>query len=98
MTATTIEQDVAERARRAALMADARGALAQGITVQERQARCESKADAWLTWFQREMAMRNCSDPDELLPDACARLEAIIEDRVAMAIRDMKAELRKALK
>jgi hypothetical protein len=61
------------------------GALAQGITIQERQARFESKADAWLAWFQREMASRNCSDPDELLPDACARLEAIIEDRVALA-------------
>ena len=82
---------------RADFTADLRGAVAQGISFEERRERYETKANAWLKWWTREMKVRNCDDPNELLPDACARLDAIIEDRVAMAIRDLRAELRKAL-
>jgi hypothetical protein len=42
---------------------------------------------------QHEMALRNC-EAAKLLPDACARLEQIVDDRVAAAVAELKAALK----
>jgi len=44
------------------------------------------------------MDSTNCSDPVELLPDALAKLEQLIDDRVTAAINEVKTALRGALK
>jgi hypothetical protein len=43
------------------------------------------------------MALRNC-EAAKLLPDACTRLEQIVDDRVAAAVAGLKATLKGALR
>jgi hypothetical protein len=78
----------AERDRRAEIIRDARAALQQGETLEQRTG--EQKADAWANWFRRKIDSSGCAGPVELLPDACARLEY---DRVAAAVAELKAAL-----
>ena len=89
MTATS----KAERNRRAGIIRDSRAALQQGETLDDRRERREKTADRWLSWCQHEMALRNCEDPAELPPDTCARLEQIVDDRVAAAVAELKGAL-----
>jgi hypothetical protein len=63
---------------------------------QRERARAD-KADGWAGWWRREMEIHGSSNPAELLPDAFARLEQLTEDRIMFAIRQLKADLRKAL-
>jgi hypothetical protein len=88
----------AERARRAEIMRDTRAALQQGESLEKRTKKREEKADAWAHWFRRSMDNKRCTDPVELLPDACARLEQIVDDRVAAAVAELKAALKGALR
>jgi hypothetical protein len=83
----------AERARRAEFARDARAAAQKGETLEQRIKKREEKADAWAQWFRRTMDNKRCTDPVELLPDACARLEQIVDDRVAAAVAELKAVL-----
>jgi hypothetical protein len=39
-----------------------------------------------------------CTDPAEVLPEAMARLEQIIDDRVTAAINEFKTAMKGALK
>jgi hypothetical protein len=87
----------AERNRRAEFIRETRAALQLGGTVGDRRERREKAADRWLSWWRHEMALRNC-EAAKLLPDACARLEQIVDDRVAAAVAELKAALRGALK
>jgi len=87
----------AERHRRAEIIRDSRAALQQGETFDNPGEPREQTADRWLSWWQHEMVLRNCHDPAELLPDACARLEQIVDDRVAAAVAEECASLRAEL-
>jgi|SRR5215831_4765101 len=86
-----------ERFRRGEYARDSRAALAQNETLEQRLAKCETKADIWAQWFRQKMDASGC-DPVELLPDAFAKLEQTIDDRVTAAINEIKATLRGALK
>jgi len=83
----------AERARRAEFARDARAAAQKGETLEQRVKKREEKADAWAQWFRRKIDDNGCADPVELLPDACARLEQIVDERVAAAVAELKAAL-----
>jgi hypothetical protein len=87
--------DEAERARRSEFFRDSRAALQQGETLERRTQRREQKAADWARWFHEKMDNRGCTNPTELLPDALAKLEQAIDDRVAAAIGEIKAGLRK---
>jgi hypothetical protein len=97
MPATTNSAERAAQLRRAESLRDLRGASARGESLEQRSARGEQLADQWTAWFHREMKIRGCSDPTQLLPDLAARIEQVIDDRVAMAVKQLKATLRKAL-
>src|SRR5262249_39556843 len=94
MTTTT---DEAERARRAEIVRDMKGAAAQRETFEVHAKKREEKADDWARWFRQKMDEGGIADPTVLLPDAFARLEQLVEDRIAAAIRDLKGSLKKAL-
>jgi len=87
-----------ERFRRGEYARDSRAALAQNETLEQRLAKRETKADVWAQWLRQKMDSTNCSDPVELLPDALAKLEQLIDDRVTAAINEVKTALRGALK
>jgi hypothetical protein len=86
-----------ERFRRGEFVRDSRAALAQNETVELRLTKRDAKADIWAQWFRQKMDSTNCSDPVELLPDALAKLEQLIDDRITVAVNEVKATLRKAL-
>jgi hypothetical protein len=93
MTAIVSE---AERHRRAELIRDSRAALQQGETLEKRTQKRNAKADAWAVWFHQRMDLDG-GDPTQFLPDALARLEQMIDDRVAAAVSEIKTTLRRAL-
>jgi hypothetical protein len=86
-----------ERFRRTEYARDSKAALAQGELLEQRIAKREAKADIWVQWFRQKMDSNGNVDPVELLPDALAKLEQTIDDRVAAAVNEIKATLRKAL-
>jgi hypothetical protein len=86
-----------ERYRRGEHARDSRAALAQNETLEQRLAKRDAKADFWAQWFRHKMDNARCADPVTLLPDALAKLEQMIDDRVAIAVKEIKATLRKAL-
>jgi hypothetical protein len=95
---TTAPIDEAERARRREIVRDMKGAVAQRQTFETHAQQREAKADDWARWFRHKMDACGVADPIVLLPDALARLEQLAEDRVAAAVRDLKAALKGALK
>jgi hypothetical protein len=95
---TTTNIDAAERIRRSEYARDSRAALARGETLEVRSKRREGYANEWAAWLRQRMDRVGCDDPTEVLPDALARLEQIVDDRVAVAINEIKATLRGALK
>ena len=86
-----------ERFRRGEHARDSRAALAQNETLDQRLAKRNAKADDWAKWFHHEMTRTHRTDPVQLLPDALAKLEQMIDDRVTIAVKEIKSTLRKAL-
>jgi hypothetical protein len=95
---TTSPIDPAERARRAEMIRDWKGAVAHRETFEVHAKKREDKADSWAGWFRRKMDEGGITDPVVLLPDAFARLEQLAEDRIAAAMNEFKTVLRGALK
>ena len=60
--------------------------------------RREDKADGWGRWIRTKMADAGSSDPLELLPEICARLDQLSEFRTAAAVQKLKKSLKDALK
>jgi hypothetical protein len=102
MTAATEPvQSNTERVRRAELIRNSRAICLSGVggdTIDQREAKRETKADAWSRWFHARMDGVGTTDPVEVLPDAFARLEQISEDQIAAAIHKLKTTLMGALK
>jgi hypothetical protein len=92
----SITTNEAERARRAEFIREARAASLQSESPEQRTKKREAKADAWAQWFRQKMDEGGCADPVELLPDALARLEQTIDDRITAATVEIKAAVRKA--
>jgi hypothetical protein len=88
----------AERIRRSEYVRDSRAALARGESLEDRSKQREEFANRWAAWFRQRMDQAGCDDPTELLPDAMARLEQIIDDRVAIGIKELKTAMKGALK
>src|SRR5262245_23330549 len=95
---TTSPINEAERARRSEYVRDSKGALLKHETMEARTKRREAQADQWSIWFRTKMDETGCSDPVALLPDAFARLELFMEDKVNIAINELKTVLKGALK
>jgi hypothetical protein len=95
---TVIAQSENERARRKENVRELRAALQQGETLERRAKRREDRADEWAGWLHEKMASSDSTDPVALLPDILAKVEQTIDDRVAVAISEIKATLRGALK
>src|SRR5262249_44688478 len=72
---------------------DVKAAAQKGETLEQRIKKREENAEAWAHWFRQKIDSNGCADPVELLPDACARLEQIVDDRVAAAVAELKAAL-----
>jgi hypothetical protein len=68
------------------------------VTLEQRARAREAKADEWTRWLREKMDAARCDDPAELLPDICARLDQMVDDRVAVAINEFKTAVRGALK
>jgi hypothetical protein len=90
--------DAAERARRIEFIRDAKVAFLNDETIQQRTRKFEGKASDWALWLRRRMDDTGCATPAEILPDVCARLEQIAEDRANAAVREIKRALKDALK
>jgi hypothetical protein len=73
--ATTSPIDETERHRRAELVRDSKGALAQGVSYETRNTQREEMADSWSRWLHSRMDARGLVDPLPLLPDVLAELE-----------------------
>jgi hypothetical protein len=97
MPALDTAADNDRRARISSMKETSRAALSGQTVAQREQARA-TKADEWAAWWHREMEINNSSNPTELLPDAFARLEQKAEDLVLSAVRQLKSDLRKAIK
>jgi hypothetical protein len=100
-TMTTITPrpiDLTERVRRREMVRDTRAVVEQGDTFEQRTKHREDKANHWTDWFHAKMEAAREDDPVQLLPDAFARLEQMAEDRIAAAIKELKATLREVLK
>jgi hypothetical protein len=95
---TVTHLSATERARRTEYVRESKAALRRGETIEQRSKHREDKADEWARWLHQKMDESGCTDPVELLPDALARLEQSIDDCIAVAITEMKATLRGALK
>ena len=72
------------------LRATAAQHLAQGLTVDKRLEQRDAKADAWAKWLRWKMDTSRCTDPVELLPDILAQMEQLVDDRVAVAVNEIK--------
>jgi hypothetical protein len=79
-------------------MRDSKATLVRGGSLETRAQQREELAGQWAAWLRQRMDAAGCDDPTEILPDALARLEQIVDDRVAVAINEIKATLRGALK
>jgi len=90
--------DEAERARRREYVRDSYGAVLANETFPQRTARREAEADAWSDWFRTKMTESGVTDPVALLPDAFARLEFMLQDKINVAVKDLKTALQGALK
>ena len=88
----------AERIRRAEYRRDNLAALARGMSLEQRAKQREECAGEWAAWLRQRMDSADVDDPVQILPDALARLEQIVDDRVAVAKNHNKATLRGALK
>ena len=98
MPATT-NLSTAERIRRAEYLRDSRAvALARGQTIETRAKQREELANQWSAWLRQRMDAADCDDPAEVLPDALARLEQIVDDRVTAALNEFKSAVKGALK
>jgi hypothetical protein len=95
---STLDTTGNERRAQISSMKEAGRAALSGQTVAQREKARAARADGWASWWKREMEISNSVDPAELLPEAFARIEQIVEDRIVSAVRQLKSELRKALK
>src|SRR5690242_17947633 len=84
----------AGRVRRAEYRRDNLGALAQNVSLAQRAKQRDEFISQWCAWIRQRMDAAECDDPTELLPDICARLEKICEDRIATAFKQFKTELK----
>ena len=98
MTVTPNTNEARERARRTEYVRETALALRNNETLDQRTATRENRADDWSRWLRQKMDSAGTHDPSELLPDILAKLDQVIDDRVAAAVRDFKATLMKALK
>jgi hypothetical protein len=87
-----------ERRMRVARARESSVAALNGESATQRAKKCEARADDWARWLRQKMDDSGCDNPAELLPDILARVDQIIDDRVAAATRAIKANLRKALR
>jgi hypothetical protein len=90
-------QTTADRIRRREFIGNVRGAVHQGTTTEAREAKRAQRSDDWTEWLHRKMFEMGIEDPACLLPDVCAKLEQIIDDRVAERVNELKGKLRKVL-
>lgn len=81
-----------ERQRRSERVRDMKRAVRRGESVERRDASRELRADLWTEWFRRRLDTLG-GDPVQHLPE----LEERIDDQVAAAIRQLKADLKRAL-
>jgi hypothetical protein len=95
---STTNIDTAERIRRSEFRRDSLGALARGESLEKRAKQREELANEWAAWLRQRMDAADCDNPVEVLPDAMARLQQMIDDRIAVATNELKATLRGALK
>jgi len=97
--AATPSLSPAERIRRFEYMRDSKAvAQARGQTIETRAKQREEFADRWAAWLRQRMDAADCDNPAEVLPDAMARLEQIIDDRVTAALNELKSAMKGALK
>jgi hypothetical protein len=87
-----------ERIRRSELRRDNLGALARGVSLEQRSKQREEFANEWSAWLRQRMDACNCDDPTAILPDALARLQQLAEDSALAAIKELKKTLMGALK
>jgi hypothetical protein len=92
---TTAHLSEAERARRTAFVRESKAANLQRQTVEQRAKRREDAADAWAHWLHQKMESSGAASPVEVLPDALAKLEQTIDDRVAAELIELKKALRR---
>jgi hypothetical protein len=97
MTAAPV-LSITERVRRVEFIRDSRAFARGSETVEQREHERETKADKWSDWLHAKMHESGSANPVAVLPDALARLEQIAEDRIAVAVRDLKTTLMGALK
>jgi hypothetical protein len=90
--------DEAERARRREFVDDSMGAVLANETFEQRTKRREKVADDWAQWFRRKMSEGGYRDPVQSLPDAFARLEFMMQDKINSAVADLKKSLLETLK
>jgi hypothetical protein len=96
-TAMTAASKLSQAERRE-YVKDSYGAVLQGETFEQRSQRREAEADEWSGWFRRRMDADGIADPVALLPDAFARLEFMMQDKINAAVKDLKEALQEALK
>jgi hypothetical protein len=90
------QQTEAEKSKRREFVRDLRGANRQRISVEKRIKQREDAAAEWAQWWRQKMESSGCDDPVQLLPDAFAKIEQAMDDRVAAAIAELRASLKRA--
>ena len=85
-----------ERVRRQEHVREARAALGSNQTLAQRQAKRDAFAHCWAVWLRHRMDSTGAS-AIELLPDALGQIEMMIDDKVAVAIKEFKASIKEVL-
>jgi hypothetical protein len=88
--AATLSTD--ERVKRSEYARDNIAALARGQPLEMRGKEHEEFANEWAAWFRLKMSTADCDDPEALLPDGLARLQQIIDDRIAVALKEFRKD------
>jgi hypothetical protein len=87
-----------ERIKRSELRRNDLGALASGVSLEQRTKQREDYANEWAGWLRMRMDSAEVDDPTALLPDALARLQEIADDRAIAAVNKLKKALMEVLK
>jgi hypothetical protein len=88
-----------ENVRGAELNADTRSALAMGVSLDEYLQLREESVSNWCQWLHGEMDRTRATDPTEILPQICARLEQRCAAAARAAAREqVKLMLGKAIR
>jgi len=86
-----------EKFRRSELVRDSRSALSQNKTLDQLRENREARAEFYANFLRYKMGQHQYQNPLSFLPEVLAMIEEHFDNRLAVAIKEIKTNLKKAL-